>query len=141
MVKPYRRTGGSNIGKLAVATFICRGCGSQALEKGQPKQCFACGRMDFIRFSSRAEARRYGELQLLVKAGQVKDLKLQTRWPLVVRLTVIGHYVSDFDYIDAGNGHKKVVEDTKGGAVTDLFEWKKKHFEAQYGITLTIIQR
>ena len=103
------------------------------------------------RFASKKEAARYQELCLLEKAGQIEDLELQPVFPLYVPSTSgkalraakamaqgcsfrIGEYRGDFAYYDSRvNG--RVVEDVKGFK-TPLYKWKKRHVEAQYGITI-----
>ena len=105
--------------------------------------------VDGIRFASKAEARRYGELRLLEKAGEITELQLQPVYPLSIHEVpsgnqrVIGKYVADFKYREAQCGDEferwvTVVEDVKG-TETALFKWKRKHFEAEYGIKLTLI--
>lgn len=87
-------------------------------------------------FDSRKEARRYIELQLLLKAGTIKDLRRQVRFVLVPAQREpdeIGPrggrkpgkliekevaYVADFVYTDTETG-KTVVEDTKGMRTKD----------------------
>lgn len=107
-------------------------------------------------FASKAEARRYGELKLLEKAGKIEGLELQPKFALVTQLTtgtfrgaglahagkfpVIGHYVADFKYFRLEPPTGWVVEDVKGFK-TELYRWKKKHVEAQYGIEITEIGR
>lgn len=92
--------------------------------------------VDGERFDSKRESIRWHTLRLLERSGDVKDLKRQVRYPLHVEGKKIGEYRSDFDYID--NTTKELVtEDTKG-FVTDLFKWKAKHFEAQYGRKIRI---
>lgn len=100
-------------------------------------------------FDSLKEAKRYGELKLAERAGLVWDLELQPRFVLKVASTSgqlmraakvnaglfdgkIGEYRGDFKYHDCGG---IVVEDVKGFK-TPLYRWKKKHVEAQYGITI-----
>lgn len=102
--------------------------------------------IDGIRFPSQAEGRRYGELKLLEKAGEISSLTLQDRWPLMVPWPealsgkrAIGHYVSDFRYYDE-KVHDWITEDVKGMR-TALYVWKRKHFEAQYGVVITEITR
>jgi hypothetical protein len=85
-----------------------------------------------IRFASKAEGARYRILILLEKAGQVTELKLQPRYPLVACGATIGHYQADFEYFI---GDLRIVEDVKGFK-TPLYRWKKKHFEAQYGLSI-----
>ena len=103
--------------------------------------------VDGIRFASKAEAKRYGELKLLKKAGKVSDLTLQPRFRLSViglwgQAVEIGAYVADFRYFHYGEPDAPgvlVIEDVKG-MKTDMYRWKKKHFEAQYGIRITEIR-
>jgi hypothetical protein len=112
--------------------------------------------VDGIRFSSKAEAKRYGELKMLEKAGKIESLELQPVFPLRVLLTTgsmkgaaqalageyptIGKYVADFKYFrnDAPTGW--VIEEVKGFK-TPLYRFKKKFVEAQYGIKVTEITR
>ena len=88
-------------------------------------------------FDSQAEYRRWGELRLLEDAGKIVDLKRQVRMPLQVGEIRIGTYIADFVYLAPTDGSlKQVVEDVKGHR-TQLYFWKKKHFEAQYGFPIT----
>jgi hypothetical protein len=73
--------------------------------------------LDGIRFASRAEARRYQELKLLVAAGEINSLVVHPQYPLFpedkrrkLRAVV---YEADFMYIEEATG-TKVVEDVKG---------------------------
>lgn len=91
--------------------------------------------VDGIRFASMAEAKRYAELLLLAKAGQVECLEIQPVYVLTVGERFIGRYIADFRYYDMRTG-ALCVEDVKG-VKTPLYRWKKKHVEAQYGITIT----
>ena len=107
-------------------------------------------------FDSKAEARRYAELRLLEKAGEIEGLELQPAFPLRVLLTTgtfagagaalageyptIGKYIADFRYFRLTPPMGWVVEDVKG-VKTALYRWKKKHAEAQFGITITEITR
>jgi hypothetical protein len=101
--------------------------------------------VDGISFASKAEARRYSELLLLAKAGKIECLELQPVFHLSVSRgalvggEVIGKYVADFRYYDMDSG-RDVVEDVKGFK-TELYRWKKKHVEAQYGIEIVEIGR
>lgn len=88
--------------------------------------------VDGIWFPSKKEANRWIELQLLKRAGSIKFLRRQPRYDLLVGNTKIGVYVADFEYLD---NYELVPEDCKG-VKTDLYKWKKKHFEAQYGIKI-----
>ena len=107
--------------------------------------------IDGIRFASQKEGRRYQELKLLERAGEIWDLELQPRFPLLVPSTSgmvmraakaiaeggsfrIGEYRGDFAYRDK-RADGRVVEDVKGFK-TPLYRWKKRHVEAQYGIEI-----
>jgi hypothetical protein len=95
--------------------------------------------VDGIWFHSKREAQRFHELKLLEKAGQIQDLLLQPRYALHVRDVVIGHYIADFCY-RTGKLHELVVEDVKGMKGLPLYQWKKKHMAAEYGIVVQEIR-
>ena len=94
--------------------------------------------VDGITFASKKEAARYGELKLLEKAGEINGLCCQVSIPLVVNDVQVCRYVCDFMYHPVVDGKIQgwVVEDVKG-VRTPLYAWKKRHVEAQYGITIT----
>ena len=85
--------------------------------------------VDDITFASRAEARRYSELKLLVRANEISELRLQPRYPFVVLGSKICTYVGDFEYRDS-NGCT-VCEDVKG-VRTPEYIIKRKLFLAIY---------
>ncbi len=98
--------------------------------------------VDGIRFHSAKEAKRYGELKLFEKAGQIMQLILQPVFSLNVgtvdgsAFVKIGEYRADFEYWSINKPkHLRVVEDVKGFK-TPLYRWKKKHVEAQYNIKI-----
>ena len=92
--------------------------------------------VDNITFDSAKEAKRYSELKLLEKAGEIIDLKLQPKFPLMVARKKIGEYWADFQYKTMYGD--VIIEDTKGYR-TDIYKLKKKIVEAIYGITITEI--
>lgn len=90
--------------------------------------------VDGIRFASRREAKRYGELKMLEKAGAIRNLELQPTFTIVINGVRIGSYRADFAYFE---GERRVVEDVKG-VRTQLYIWKKKCVEALYpGVTIS----
>ena len=117
--------------------------------KGQPSKYRAVRTtVDGVTFASKAEARRYSELRLLEKAGKVWGIELQPRYVLTViggerkdYAHKIGTYVGDFSYyrVDEHGGSWLTIEDVKGFD-TPLSKWKRKHVEAQYGITVQIVK-
>ena len=88
--------------------------------------------VDGIKFASKKEAKRYGELTMLVKAGAIKDLELQPRYPIIINGIKVTTYVADFRY---ANRWGTVVEDTKGYK-TDVYKIKKKLMSAVHGIEI-----
>ena len=94
--------------------------------------------IDGTHFPSQAEGRRYQELRLMEKAGEIADLVLQPAYPITINGALIGSYFADFRYRDNRN-RQIIVEDVKGFA-NPLFLWKKKCVEAQYGIQINIVK-
>lgn len=93
-------------------------------------------KVDGYTFDSKKEARRYGELKLLLKGGVIKDLKLQPRYELQPSYKKNGktirkiEYIADFEYYD-NEKQKLVIEDVKG-MKTNTYKLKKKIFEYVY---------
>ena len=76
--------------------------------------------VDGVNFSSKREAKRWMELQMLLEGGEIKDLRRQVKIALIGRADMIrtttgraAHYVADFIYIDNRTG-LEVIEDAKG---------------------------
>ena len=91
--------------------------------------------VDGITFASKAEARRYGELKLLVRAGEIQNLELQPKFALVgIGATKICQYRADFAYQHT-NG-PLVVEDVKG-MKTPVYRLKAKLFRDNFGFSIT----
>lgn len=93
-----------------------------------------------IWFGSKREAARFVVLSQEQLAGTITGLQLQPQFPLEVTTAggvriIIGRYVADFSYWRVGSAIQ-VIEDVKG-MKTDLYSWKKKHVEAEYGIHVT----
>ena len=107
-------------------------------------------------FDSRKEARRYIELQWLLKAGTIKDLRRQVRFVLIPAQRepdIIGPrggrkpgkliekevaYMADFVYTDTETG-ETVVEDVKGykgGGAYAVFSLKRKMMLHVHGIRI-----
>jgi len=90
--------------------------------------------VDGIWFDSKAEAKRYVELCILVKAGLITNLDLQPAFMLQESFLQGGKrtrsikYIADFQYIQDG---KEVVEDVKGKE-TEGFKLKRRLFLKRY---------
>lgn len=90
--------------------------------------------VDDIRFDSKLEAKRYGELKLLQKAGKILGLEMHPRFRLDVAGMHICYYEADFKYFETLNG-KQVVEDCKSKITkTTTYQVKKKMMKAIYRI-------
>ncbi|MBN8292839.1 DUF1064 domain-containing protein [Rhodobacter sp. NTK016B] len=82
--------------------------------------------VDGIRFDSMKEARRWGELRLLERAGEIRDLhrqvaiQLQGRdGPLLTRTGKVMKLTVDFVYEDRRLNWATVYEDSKGAVTRD----------------------
>jgi hypothetical protein len=93
--------------------------------------------VDGIKFASKREAVRYSQLKLLERAGEIRNLLLQPRYPLVVSGQHVCTYVGDFQYDDEGLG-RRITEDAKGVKTKD-FIIKAKLFHALYGREVTLV--
>lgn len=105
-----------------------------------------------LHFDSKKEARRYDELFVLLRAGKIRNLRLQAQYTLQEsyvtpdgeRVRAI-RYVADFAYERAtapdraGDIHwLPVVEDVKSQATkTDKYKIKAKLFRERYGFAIT----
>ena len=93
-------------------------------------------------FDSRMEARRWRELRLLQRAGEIDGLQRQVKYVLIPAQTDdSGHvierpvsYIADFVYRDARTG-EQVVEDVKG-ARTKEYIIKRKLMMWVHGIRI-----
>lgn len=96
-----------------------------------------------IRFDSQKEASRYDALILRLRAGQIRDLRLQVDFTLQEAYTdENGHrvrairYRADFTYTDQGG--RLVVEDVKSKATkTQKYAIKRKMLKDRLGIDIT----
>jgi hypothetical protein len=105
--------------------------------------------VDGITFDSRREARRYADLKLLVRAGEISDLELQPRFPLgtvddPVKIRSKGFpngrrcsYKADFRYNINATG-AVIVEDAKGHD-TDTARLRRAFVEWQYKIRVVLV--
>ena len=89
--------------------------------------------LDGITFDSRAEARRYAELKLMEKAGEIHGLELQM--PFILQASFTDKhgkkqssikYIADLAYFD--NDGELVIEDVKSPATRKnaVYRMKKK---------------
>lgn len=124
--------------RSAVKVWGCKSCSTWHSPK-KPIVCQYCGFDQFHYFASKFEAKRFAELSLLEKTGQISELLSQITYPIKINGVHICKYIADFQYKNiAGN---LVVEDTKGDekAVTESFKLKRKLMGAVHGIEIKIV--
>lgn len=114
--------------------------------------------VDGMEFASKKEARRFTQLRLLERAGEISDLKTQVKFVLIPAQRepeTVGArggvkkgkllerecaYIADFVYKD--NQGETVVEDVKGykgGGAYELFKIKRKLMLYVHGIRIVEI--
>jgi len=92
--------------------------------------------LDGFKFDSKKEARRYRDLKLLEKAGEISDLNVHPKFQIEVNGKNICTYSADFEYLH-NHSKKRIVEDVKVDATkTQTYRLKKKLMEAVYGIDI-----
>lgn len=103
--------------------------------------------LDDITFDSKAEMERWAELQLLQRAGQIRHLRRQIEFALVVKGhdgldKLVGRYTADFVYTLTHN-ESVVVEEVKSSATKREKDYRlrKKLFEALYPWSITEVVR
>jgi len=113
--------------------------GSDLQPKKKHKYNAKAAELDGYKFSSKKEARRFAELQLLQRANKITDLELQPRFMLHVNGQLVCDYVADFQYLEQG---KTIIEDVKGykgGSAWRIFRIKQKLMKAVHGIDVQVI--
>ena len=86
---------------------------------------------DGIKFHSIKEANRYEELQRLEHDGDIRDLRRQVKYALVVNGFHIADYIADAVYVRHGI---EIIEDTKSPFTRKdpYYRLKKKLFQALF---------
>ena len=88
---------------------------------------------DGRKYDSRREMRRGVDLQMLERAGRIRDLCFQVRFPITIGGVEVRYpsgrhmaYVADFVYYDVERG-RQVIEDTKmqSGFLTETYPIKR----------------
>lgn len=97
--------------------------------------------IDGYKFDSKVEGNRYLELKLMLRAGVIKDLRMQVSFELIPKQQ--GEractYKADFVYTDIATG-KQVVEDVKSEATkTPEYRIKRKLMLWVHGIRVVEI--
>lgn len=90
--------------------------------------------IDGNKFDSKAEARRYEDLKLMLKAGVIKDLELQKEFEIIPKQKGERRavYKADFVYFDKEK-NEKVIEDVKSKPTrTSTYVLKRKLVKLKY---------
>jgi len=95
--------------------------------------------IDGKKFDSKAEGARYVELKRLQEGGVISGLKTQEEFALPVNGALICKYRADFIYLDSDGN--RVVEDVKGGPVTQVYALKNKLMKAIHGIEIQEVRK
>lgn len=92
------------------------------------------------KFSSKREARRWADLQMLQRGGEIRNLRRQVKIALIGKSDMIrtptgriANYVADFVYFDCHTGCE-VIEDSKGFRTKDYL--LKKAILAAQGVKI-----
>jgi len=96
--------------------------------------------VDGLRFDSKREAAHYSDLRIREKAGEIRQLRCQVPLVLSVGPHAIGKHVIDFVYEEQRDQDWCLRWDEVKGFDAPLGKWKRKHAEAQYGITIRVIK-
>lgn len=94
-----------------------------------------------LKFDSKKEARRYDALVMLLRRGEISDLRVQPEFTLIEAYTTPDgervramRYRADFSY---RRGGELIVEDVKSAATrTRVYINKRKLMQEKYGITI-----
>lgn len=86
-------------------------------------------KIDGVVFASKKEAKRYRDLRFLLQVGDIYDLQLQPKFPVVLKEEKICTYIGDFKYKNRES--KEICEDVKG-MKTPVYNLKIKLVKALY---------
>lgn len=95
---------------------------------------------DGQRWDSRWEYECWLRLRLRERAGEIYCLQRQVPFRLAVKAQVVGCLIVDFTFRDA-NGIPHAVDAKSAPTRTPLFRWKAKHFKAEYGFDIELMER
>ena len=93
--------------------------------------------VDGITFDSKREAKRYGELKIMEKAGLITQLETQPVYRLEVNGKLVCKYIADIEYFDKAT-QLFIVEDVKSPYTAKLpvYRLKNKLMKALHNIDI-----
>ena len=90
-----------------------------------------------LKFDSKWEAERWGQLKAMEKAGVVTQLERQIKYELSINEVKICNYIADFRYLlEEENGLSKLVVEDAKGMLTPEFKLKQKMMKAIHNIDI-----
>lgn len=124
---------------------LCLTCLHNQPKNWDEAPCPACGRLGTRQvFSSLVELKRGAELILAQGRGEIRELKFQPRFPLIVEGEKITTYIGDNSYI-RNVDNRVVIEDVKPLKFMDsLAKFKIGLFNAlhkKHGLTIKLIRK
>ena len=104
----------------------------------RPNKYFAKKTLAFgLKFDSKWESERWGQLKAMEKAGVVTELERQVRYTLSINDIKICDYVADFRYLQQyEDGFSKLIVEDAKGVLTPEFKLKQKMMKAIHGIDI-----
>jgi len=119
---------------MKAAEYLSEIAGSKRANKYGAKRTI----VDGYTFDSKAEADYYATLKLRARAGEVSDIRMQVKYPLVVSGLPICTYRADFVFFDITMQRHRVV-DVKG-VLTRVFRIKQKLMKACHGLDVELVK-
>ena len=90
-----------------------------------------------LKFDSRWEAERWGQLKAMERAGVISELERQIKYELSINDVKICDYIADFRYLlEEENGLSKLIVEDAKGVLTSEFKLKKKLMKAVHNIDI-----
>lgn len=118
--------------------WMCDTCGMEYVAKVPKCGTLSClGKVHCL--ASRAEAKRFGQLLVMQRYGDITDLTVHPRFGCRVNERLVCTYVADFMY---RRGGEIVVEDVKGNKdrTDSASALRRKLAEAIHNITVKIVE-
>jgi hypothetical protein len=97
--------------------------------------------VDGILFASKREAKRYAELRLLEKQGEIQDLRLQPTWAVEIAGKHFCDFSADFLYINKKGVYTIEEVKSSGSRKDTAYKLRRKAAELSHNITITEIVR
>lgn len=103
--------------------------------------------VDGYRFASKKEAKRYGELRLLERAGEIAELVVHPAFDVQIAGRHFCTYTADFAYrvrlSERTKENERIIEEVKstGTRKDTAYRLRRKAAELAHGITVTEVVR